>query len=215
MEYEIFLKIILSAFLGGLFGIDQEFSGKNSSLRAIMLITTGSTLLISLSNKTGNIIESSNPILIISLVIAGTGFLGGAAIVRSVTVKNGLFSGAKIWVATGVGITVGLGFYPEAFIITVLIIILIRLLMILENRFNERSKFSSYSIRIKKNISVITEIKKVLMECGISNYEWYYEKVKGGFILELTLVTSGSKNTVFTEKLMEMDDIENITSENV
>ena len=53
------------------------------------------------------------------------------------------------------------------------------------------------------------------MECGINNYEWNYEKIKSGFILELTIAASGNKDDLFTEKLMEMADIEEVRSDNI
>ena len=37
MEFEIFLKIILSSLLGGLFGISREISGRGSGIRTIFL----------------------------------------------------------------------------------------------------------------------------------------------------------------------------------
>lgn len=215
MEFEIFLKIILSSLLGGLFGLSRELSGRGAEIRTIFLISSGSTLFSILSLELAKTSKSSDPSVMIALIIAGAGLIAGSAVIRSSTFKTGLLTGTTIWASAGIGITVGLGMYLEAFLITILIIMILGLFRLIDMKFRERSRLNSFTIKIKKRISAISDIKKLLMECGINNYEWHYEKVKGGFILELTMASSGNKDHLFTEKLMEMDDIEEVSSDNV
>ncbi|MCK5222484.1 MAG: MgtC/SapB family protein [Candidatus Aminicenantes bacterium] len=159
--------------------------------------------------------KTSDPTIMIALIIAGAALIGSSAVIRSATFKTGLLTGTTLWASAGIGIAVGLGMYLEAFLITVLIIMILGLFRLIDMRFRERSRLNSYTIKVKKKISALSDIKKLLMECGINNYEWNYEKIKSGFILELTIAASGNKDDLFTEKLMEMADIEEVRSDNI
>ncbi len=215
MEFEILLKIILSSLLGGLFGISREISGRGSGIRIIFLVSTGSTLFSILSLELTKISNTSDPSIIIALIIVGAALIGSSAVIRSTTFKSGLLTGTTLWTSSGIGILVGLGLYLEAFLITVLIIMILELFKLIDIKFREKSRLTSYTIKVKKRISALSDIKKLLMECGINNFEWNYEKTKSGFILELSISTSGNKDDLFTEKLMEMTDVEEVKSDNI
>jgi len=213
MEFEIILKIILSSLLGGIFGISREISGKGSGIRTIFLISTSSTLLTIISLKLPKIVNGTDPSLIIGFIIISTGLISSSALIRSVVFRTGLLSASVLWSSSTIGICVGLGLYVHAFLITVLVITLLGLFKYIDMKFQDRSKTSSYTIKVKKKISILSDIKKLLMECGINNYEWHYEKIKGGFLLELTISVSANKDNHFAEKLLEMDNIEEIRNE--
>ena len=215
MEFEILLKIILSSLLGGLFGISREITGRGSGIRTIFLVSAGSTIFTVLSLRMAEISKSVDPSIMIALVIAGTGIIAGSAVIKAVTFSTGLLTGTTLWASAGIGTAVGIGLYIEAFLITVLIILILAFFKYIDIKFRERSRLNSYTIKVKKKVAALSDIKKLLMECGINNYEWSYQKVKRGFIVEITIASSANKDELFTEKLMEMDDIEEVTSDNV
>ncbi len=215
MEFEILLKIILSSLLGGLFGISRDISGRGSGIRTIFLVSAGSTLFTVLSLRLAELSKSSDPSIMISLIIAATGIIAGGSIIKAATFSTGLLTGTALWASAGIGTTVGLGLYLEAFLITVIIILILAFFKFIDIRFRERSRLNSYKIKVKKRVAALSDIKKLLMECGINNYEWSYQKIKRGFIVEITIASSGNKDELFTEKLMEMDDIEEVSSDNV
>ena len=215
MEFEILLKIILSSLLGGLFGISREISGRGSGIRTIFLVSAGSTLFTVLSLKIAEISKSGDPSIIMALVIAGAGIIAGSAVIKAATFSTGLLTGTALWASAGIGTAVGIGLYIEAFLITVLIIFILAFFKYIDIRFRERSRLNSYTIKVKKKVAALSDIKRLLMECGINNYDWSYQKVKRGFIAEITIASSVHKDDLFTEKLMEMDDIEEVTSDNV
>ncbi len=215
MEFEILLKIILSSLLGGIFGISREISGRGSGIRTIFLVSTTSTLLTVISLELPKIIKGTDPSSVIGFVVISAGLLSGSALIKAVGFRTGLLSASVLWSSSGIGICVGLGLYVQAFLITILIITTLQLFKYVDKRFQDRLKMSSYTLRIKKKVSILSDIKKLLMECGISNYEWHYEKIKGGFLLEVTISVSTSKDNHFAEKLMEMDNIEEIRNESI
>jgi len=215
MEFEILLKIILSSLLGGLFGISREITGRGSGIRTIFLVSAGSTLFTVLSLRLAEISKSVDPSIMIALVIAGAGIIGGSAVIKAATFSTGLLTGTALWASAGIGTAVGIGLYIEAFLITVLIILILAFFKYIDIRFRERSRLNSYTIKVKKKVAALSDIKKLLMECGINNYDWSYQKVKRGFIVEITIASSANKDDLFSEKLMEMDDIEEVSSDNV
>ena len=215
MEFEFLLKIVLASLLGGLFGLSREISGRGGGIRTIFLISTGSALFAALALRIPEISSSADPAVLIGLVICGSGVISGASVLKAATFTTGLLTGAALWASAGIGLTVGLGLYLESFLITILIILILYFFKHADLRFRERARLNAYTIRVKKKISALSDIKKLLMECGINNYEWSYQKVKKGFIVEMTIASSGTKDDLFTEKLMEMDDIEEVSSDNV
>ena len=215
MEFEILLKIILSSLLGGLLGVSRSITGHGSGIRTIFLVSTGSTLFAIISLKLVEISKSADPSIMIALIIAGTGIIAGSAVIKAGTFTTGLLTGTALWISAGIGTAVGLGLYLESFLITILIILILTLFKFIDIRFKERSRLNSYTIKVKKKVAALSDIKKLLMECGINNYEWSYQKVKRGFIVEIIIVSSANKDDLFTEKLMEMDDIEEVSSDNI
>ena len=213
MEFEILLKIVLSALLGGLFGISREISGRGSGIRTVFLISAGSTLFTVLAQKISEKSAAADPGIIIALIIAAAGLIGGSSVLRAATFRSGILTGTTLWTSSGIGTAVGLGLYIEAFLTTVLIILMLGVFRFIDMKFRDRSRLNSYTVKVRKRLSALTEIKKLLMEVGINNYEWSYEKIKTGFIVELTISASGNKDNLFTEKLMEMDDIEEVSSD--
>ncbi len=215
MEFEILLKIILSSLLGGLLGVSRGITGHRSGIRTIFLVSTGSTLFTIISLKLLEMSKSVDPSIMIALIIAGTGIIAGSTVIKAATFTTGLLTGTTLWISAGIGTAVGLGLYLESFMITILIILILTLFKFIDIRFRESSRLNSYTIKVKKKVGALSDIKKLLMECGINNYEWSYQKVKRGFILEIIIVSSANKDDLFTKKLMEMDDIEEVSSDNV
>jgi putative Mg2+ transporter-C (MgtC) family protein len=58
-------------------------------------------------------------------VLTGVGFLGAGAIIKTGDVVRGLTTAASIWLMTGLGMAVGLGFYVEAWMTTLVALIVL------------------------------------------------------------------------------------------
>ena len=205
MEFEILLKIVLSSLLGGLLGISRGITGHISGIRTTFLVSAGSTLFAFLSLKMVEISRTSDPSVMIALIMAGTGIIAGSAVIRAVTFTTGLLTGTSLWASAGIGTAVGLGMYLESFTITILIILILTLFKFTDNKFRERSRLNSYTLKVKKKVSALSDIKKLLMECGINNYEWSYQKVKRGFMVEIIIVSSATKDDLFILAIIAFD----------
>lgn len=130
-EWEGLIRIALAAILGGVIGLERELRDKEAGLRTNMLVAMGAALFtissIQLSefyvNWDGSI--RFDPSRIISTIVSGVGFLGGAVIFKTGEKISGVTTAASIWVVTGVGVVVGAGFYLTAVGATFLIVIVL------------------------------------------------------------------------------------------
>lgn len=105
----IVVRLLVASVLGGLIGYERESKGKAAGLRTHMLVALGAALFVlapSLSDM-----QVADVSRVLQGVIAGIGFLGAGAIIKSrgSTDVKGLTTAASIWFTAAVGITAGLG----------------------------------------------------------------------------------------------------------
>ncbi|MEK4230430.1 MgtC/SapB family protein [Solibacillus sp. FSL H8-0538] len=133
---EVLLKLIIAATLSLIIGIERELKKKPVGLKTSLVIATFSCLLTIISIETAYSTPARNdinitmdPLRLAAQVVSGIGFLGAGVILRkgndSIT---GLTTAAMIWGAAGIGIAVGAGFYFQAFVTVVIVVIGIELL---------------------------------------------------------------------------------------
>jgi putative Mg2+ transporter-C (MgtC) family protein len=126
--WEVAAKIGLAALLGGAVGAEREHTGKWAGLRTHMLIAVGSALLTDISISVGvRYAQGSaawDPGRIAAQIVTGVGFIGAGTIIQSRGAIHGLTTAAGLWVASAIGMAVGGGFYTEA-ILTCLALLLI------------------------------------------------------------------------------------------
>ena len=215
MEIELLLKIALSAVLGGLIGTERELSGKEAGLRTNILIAVGSTLFTIISLKISAGYSTSDPSRIISQIVTGIGFLGAGSIIQSKISVHGLTTAATIWTVAGIGIAVGTGHYLFSLTITLLIILILYIFKNISTRIRNSVNIHSYTVITKNRLSITTDVKKVIMECGINQFEWSVKKIKSGYFIEIAITASESKKKNFMEKIMEMDGVTDFSSNTV
>jgi len=134
-------KLLLSAFLGGLIGLEREMHARAAGLRTHILVATGSTLIMMVSHymfilyqhQTASTIVRLDPARIAAMTITGIGFLGAGTIIQSKEIIRGLTTAACLWVIAAVGLAVGCGFYIPAITTSVIALVALYLLHYLEN----------------------------------------------------------------------------------
>ena len=121
----IFEKLLLACILGGLIGYEREARHKSAGLRTNILVCLGSCLvmMISVDIGDGSGVDSAR---IAAQVVSGIGFLGAGAIRKEGLSVTGLTTAACLWVVAGVGLAVGLGFYPGAVMTTGFVALVLR-----------------------------------------------------------------------------------------
>lgn len=130
-EWEFLGRVLVAALLGGLLGIDRELRQAAAGVRTYALVGMGSAAFIAaaflLSDEVGastNSLNDSQSRMAAGLV-AGVGFLGAGAILRTDERIRGLATAAGIWVTAAIGLLIGSGFWILGVGVAVLAVIII------------------------------------------------------------------------------------------
>lgn len=128
MLTRILVRLLLAALLGGVIGYEREHHGKTAGLRTHMLVAMGAALFVLVPQQGG--MELGDLSRVLQGVIAGIGFLGAGAIIKSSTRKDvkGLTTAASIWTTAAIGVACGLGRETTAVISTLLALVVLALL---------------------------------------------------------------------------------------
>lgn len=137
---EITVKILLTAVLCGIIGLERGLRHKNAGLRTHILVGVGSALITLTSFyifaifKTQTVVD---PTRMIAGIITGIGFLCAGTIIRGGTNVIGLTTAASLWIVSGIGMAVGCGQYVAASIVTVVVMVVLVLLRSVEKYFEK------------------------------------------------------------------------------
>ncbi|KPJ55594.1 MAG: hypothetical protein AMJ42_06595 [Deltaproteobacteria bacterium DG_8] len=133
-------KLLLSALLGGLIGLEREMHARAAGLRTHILVATGSTLIMIISqymftlyhDQTVNTIIRLDPGRIAAMTITGIGFLGAGTIIQSKEIIRGLTTAACLWIIAAVGLALGCGLYLPALTASIIALVSLHLLRYIE-----------------------------------------------------------------------------------
>lgn len=129
--------------MGSVIGFEREISHKVAGLRTHALVCLASSLLSAISvdgfKQYSNVINY-DPSRIVSNIIVGIGFIGAGAILKQEGRVQGTTTAASLWAVAAIGITVGLGFYKDALLVTGTVYIVLRLLWVIEHKIRTRIK---------------------------------------------------------------------------
>lgn len=144
MPIEIAFKIFLTMLLCGIIGAEREVRNKGAGLRTHILVGVGSALIVLTSYFIFDIYKDVtivDPTRIISNIVTGIGFLCAGAIIRGGTQQvSGLTTAATLWVVSGIGMTVGAGFYSAAIIVTFAVFFVLTVVRNIERKIAEKFK---------------------------------------------------------------------------
>jgi len=128
-QHIMFIRLAIAAILGGAIGFERE-SHAAAGLRTHILVATAACLFTLLAFEIFHLSEvmsssRADPIRSIEAVTAGIAFLGAGAIFRARGSVQGLTTGAGMWLAGAVGVTVAMGYYFVALVVSVLAVIVL------------------------------------------------------------------------------------------
>ena len=134
-DIQIMTNLVLALALGGLIGYFREKERKVAGLRTHILVAMGSCLAMQISIYMAQLSPNGDPGRIAAGVVAGIGFLGGGAIIRSGASVLGLTTAALMWGAAMIGMAVGCNFYVGAIAATVLMLFALQILREVEHKY--------------------------------------------------------------------------------
>ena len=116
----VLARLMASALVGGVIGLERLRDGKEAGMRTHMLVALGSALFILIP------LEASMTTADIGRVIqglaTGIGFLGAGCILKLTETRRveGLTTAASIWVTAALGVAIGFGWLWPALLGTLL-----------------------------------------------------------------------------------------------
>jgi len=143
-ESVIIIKVAVAALLGAVVGFERELARKVAGIRTHALVCLASALFTSISvdafkQYLGTV--GYDPSRIISNIIVGIGFIGAGAILRHGSKVEGTTTAASLWAIAAVGVTVGVGLFKEAVVITAFIYAVLYIVWFIEQKM--RKKFGA------------------------------------------------------------------------
>nr|WP_033404680.1 MgtC/SapB family protein [Paenibacillus fonticola] len=129
MDWETIIKLFTALLFGLFIGIDRQLKQKPLGIKTSMVICIASCLVTIVSIQAfakfaGPNHPNMDPMRLAAQIVSGIGFLGAGVILRrSNEGISGLTSAAMIWAASGIGISIGAGFYLEAGLAVILLIL--------------------------------------------------------------------------------------------
>src|SRR5262245_8321833 len=105
----VIIRLVVAMLLGGVVGIQREWTGKPAGLRTHMLVALGAAVFVLGPVEAG--MTPADLSRVIQGLATGIGFIGGGAILKLSEERDirGLTSAAGIWMTAAMGVAVGLG----------------------------------------------------------------------------------------------------------
>lgn len=128
---ELLFKLGISILLGLFIGLDRQLKKKPLGVKTSMVISVASCLITIVSIESVHKYSlpghtNMDPMRLAAQIVSGVGFLGAGVILRrNNDVISGLTTASLVWAASGLGIAIGAGFYLEAIVAMILIILAI------------------------------------------------------------------------------------------
>ncbi len=140
---EFIIRMLVATGVGAAVGLERQINNKSAGLRTNTLVALGSCVFVLISVRL--LSEGGDPTRIIGQVVTGIGFLGAGVILHRGANVQGLTTAANIWCSASLGCLAGLGYFFEAAIAALLIIIINFAFKKADKWFDEEKK------RLKKN----------------------------------------------------------------
>jgi len=130
-EWEFLGRAAVAALLGSTLGLDRELRRAAAGVRTYGLVGMGSAAFIAAAILLAQETEADastlndNQSRMAAGLVAGVGFLGAGAILRTDERVSGLTTAAGIWVTAAIGLLIGSGFWILGVGVTILALIII------------------------------------------------------------------------------------------
>lgn len=160
-------RLCLAALLGGLVGLERELHHQFAGLRTHMIVAIGACLVMILSLHMNDLSPAkADPGRLAAQVVAGVGFLGAGAIMRSGLSVRGLTTAACIWTVAGVGLAVGCGYWKAASMATALVLVATYCFQKLENRISRGRYLRRFVVHARESARLVGALEEILHHAG-------------------------------------------------
>jgi len=160
-------RLSLAALLGGLVGLERELHHQFAGLRTHMIVAIGACLVMLVSLHMNDMSPTkADPGRLAAQVVAGVGFLGAGAIMRSGLSVRGLTTAAALWTVAGIGLAVGCGYWKAGVTTTGLVLVATYGLQKLENRISRGRYLRRFVVHAKESARLCGALEEILHRAG-------------------------------------------------
>ncbi|HSX76198.1 MAG TPA: MgtC/SapB family protein [Shinella sp.] len=145
----MFARMVGAILLGAVIGAEREYRAHAAGLRTHILVALAACVFAILSIESVHMAGFSDeqvridPLRVIEAVTSGVAFLAAGMIVFSRGEVKGLTTGAGMWLAGAVGLSVGLGYWFVAVVATLACFIVLFILAKIDIKSDEAEKAKS------------------------------------------------------------------------
>jgi putative Mg2+ transporter-C (MgtC) family protein len=179
--YEIIIRLLLGALIGGIIGFEREIHGRAAGFRTQLIVCVAAVLIMIISENYYHYIRDIDqsiridPARISAGAIIGIGFLGAGVIIKSGYAVRGLTTAASLWIVSAIGLAIGAGLYFEGMLTALITIIALILLRVLENRIKPL-RYKNIFISTPAAEDPEAQITSLLEDIGLHIHSIDYEK---------------------------------------
>ena len=149
------VRLGLAMVFGGTIGFERGIRQRAAGLRTHMLLCVGAASTMLVSQFMYASYGVGDPARLSAQVISGIGFLGAGTII--ITRRNqikGLTTAATLWATACMGLAVGVGFYECALVMYVLLIFILLVVSLLDNRYLKVPTSTSLYLEVRRDIGL-------------------------------------------------------------
>lgn len=167
-------RLLLAALCGAIIGIEREFNRRAAGFRTHTLVSLGSCLFVLISFDAMNAVPGKfDPARIAAQVVSGIGFLGAGTILQRKNRVSGLTTAATLWLAAGIGMGMGVGYYIPASAATLLGLIVLASLKVVSD-FLTKNHSETVELLITKQNTYPEDIKDLFASHGVRVRKLYF-----------------------------------------
>ena len=109
--------------IGCLLGLERESKNRPAGFRTYTLVSVGACLVMMTDQYLVNLYQTGDPARLGAQVISGIGFIGaGTILVTKNNQVRGLTTASALWTSACVGLSLGIGFYPGALVVGIVLL---------------------------------------------------------------------------------------------
>lgn len=195
-------QLLLAMLIGGMIGIEREYSSKAAGFRTMILICIGSTLFTIISKKLGVV---GNEDRVAANIITGIGFIGAGVVFKDGFNVTGLTTAASIWVTAALGMAIGSGDYQLAAEGAVLAIIVLFLFAYIQNTIDNLHQRRNFKIVFNKANLKVGDIENHLKLLELKYINGNETKSNDEIRYSVDIIGSKKKIETFNKYLMNSD----------
>lgn len=188
----VIIRMVLAMIFGGTVGFERGLRQRAAGLRTHMLLCVGAASTMLVSQYMYASYGVGDPARLSAQVLSGIGFLGAGTII--ITRRNqvkGLTTAATLWATACMGLAVGSGFYECALVMYILLIFILLLVSILDNRY----------LKIETSTAIYLEVRR---EAGLGDAIRFVHEV-GWTVREIKEFPSGRPDVLAVRMDLESD----------